>query len=63
MSHEHRSPGFYWVRREEEAPLEVAELTEQAEWRFTSGDVDTYYDEGWGFYWIGERLEPPKNAR
>lgn len=65
MGRIHYSPGWYWVRRERDGELEVARLTDEGDWLFSGTDEqDERCDsEGWGFYWIGERLEPPRNAR
>lgn len=52
-----RQPGYYWVRRERGQPLEIAE------WRhgyfFFEDDGGSAED----FYWIGERIEEPTDAR
>jgi hypothetical protein len=61
----HYAPGWYWVRQTEDSELEIARLTDEGEWLFAGTDarVSRQDSEGWGFYWIGEWLEPPRNAR
>lgn len=61
MGHRHRPHGWYWIRREEDAELEVARLGDEG-WTLND-DIAARGEKDHGFWWSGDSpIEPPRQS-